>query len=240
MSVPGSFTLARDLQNRKEELQRNFKEAQEELRRTRAELQQLKSTRGVSKAVEWELNAALRASQEETAKARAEAEHAILEHEKEALQVSEEAVHVQELEAALNQSQHVNQRLESTIHRMGNDKTRLEHSIQEREQLNRRVNQELNGIRNDFHSFLHDTKMYSKRLVNSKTYDVTSSETYGINSIDTSPAVPEETTNKRLTASDLKGARVPEINVEEGSVTKIEVSRRGSIHIHRSGRDETR
>ena len=52
--------------------------------------------------------------------------------------------------------------------------------------------------------------------------------------------VPEETTNKRLTASDLKGARVPEINAEEGSVTKIEVSRRGSIHIHRSGRDETR
>jgi chromosome segregation ATPase len=210
----------------KEALQRNADEAREELSRTRAELQRVKGRLNGDEFALAESDAALRASQLEASRARAEAKYALREREQEANRVAQEEGRVRELEIAMRQSEQSNQYLGSEVGRLDSDKARLERSIREREILSRRVKQELNDIRGDFHRFLHASKTYGPGADAGG-----GSESFVDAAALVTPAGRDPMHEMKLTAEDLINGQDP----DESSATQIEVSRRGSIHIHRSG-----
>jgi hypothetical protein len=141
----------------------------------------------------------------------------------------------------MRQAEQSNIILGSEVGRLDDDKVRLERSIREREILSHRVKQELNNIRGDFHRFLHASKTFGpgtdKALDGVQAArDEGGGSDYFIGTAALVTPTVKTGLETRLTTEDLNDVVVQSESSSEGvSETRIAVSKRGSIHIHRSG-----
>lgn len=217
--------MASQQQSEKRALEMIANSAKAQLVETQDELETLKEQYRNKELDLAELKTALQVSREDISRSRAEARNALQAQEVALSRVMSEQAYAKEMEKAMSVAELQNGSLERETGQLDDDKAKLERSIQEREILSSRVKQELNEIRVDFKEFLETSKRFGQGPLGGELQEAVS---FGDRL--TTPISGRQHSDgmKSNPNSEQIG------NGLTDSSTKIEISKRGSIHISRS------